>query len=131
MILKQTVRKDGYHAISFCYKRKHVNYLIHRLVASHFVKNPESKPQVNHKDGDKSNNFANNLEWCTPSENMLHSYSTGLQASRQGITKLPPDVVELIKNNYIPWDKNFGLRALASRFGLSTKTISRYISGVR
>ena len=65
----------GYKCIAFREggagsKQKH--FMIHRLVADSFIPNPENKPFVNHKDGDRCNNSADNLEWCTRAENEKH-----------------------------------------------------------
>ncbi len=56
--------------------------LIHRFIAIAFIPNPEGKPYVNHKDGNKHNNCLDNLEWVTPHENAQHAYNTGLHKNK-------------------------------------------------
>ena len=67
------LRKDGYYEVAL-YKDGKPKYIqVHRLVAGAFLQNPNNLPQVNHKDGNKQNNYVENLEWVTISENVLHS----------------------------------------------------------
>ena len=69
----------GYLMIDLFRNRERTHARVNRLVADAFVPNPDNKPEVNHKNGDKADNRAENLEWSTKSENMLHAYRSGLQ----------------------------------------------------
>ena len=77
--LKPIHMSIGYSYVALCNDGRQHRTGIHRLVAQEFIPNPNGKPMVNHIDGDKANNHVDNLEWCTPSENMQHAYRTGLQ----------------------------------------------------
>lgn len=72
------LRSDGYHQVSLYNNGVRSTKRVHRLVAEAYIPNPENKPDINHKDGNKLNNDVSNLEWCTKSENMRHAYDTGL-----------------------------------------------------
>jgi hypothetical protein len=72
--LKQYQTPNGYLQVSIKINGKYTKKLVHRLVAEKYIPNNENKPCVNHKDGNKHNNNVDNLEWCTYSENELHSH---------------------------------------------------------
>lgn len=74
IIRKFHIRGTGYYHVTFTRGNKSYNFYVHRLVAQAFIPNPENKPEVNHKDGNKLNNTVENLEWATYTENILHSY---------------------------------------------------------
>lgn len=69
----------GYYRVPIPTNGKSKLYSVHRLVAVAFIPNPKNLPQINHIDGNKSNNRVSNLEWCTNNENMQHAIKTGLQ----------------------------------------------------
>lgn len=82
-VLKSWSDNNGYQKVALCQNGYCKQMFVHRLVATAFVDKKDDNLEVNHKDGDKSNNSADNLEWCTRSENLAHSYRV-LHRKRNG-----------------------------------------------
>ena len=79
-ILKFFITNSGYSVATLTNeKQKGAKRTVHRLVAKAFKENPEGLPEVNHIDGDKLNNKADNLQWCSSLQNTRHSIETGLK----------------------------------------------------
>ena len=70
--------KRGYLHVVFSVDKKRYDYRVQRLIAMTFLDNPQNKEQVNHRDGNKSNNCLENLEWVTPEENIEHAKQNNL-----------------------------------------------------
>jgi hypothetical protein len=77
--------KGGYMSIGLSNKSKCITTQVHRLVAKAFIENPENKPQVNHKDKNRSNNNLINLEWATGLENNIHRSKGIVQTTNQNL----------------------------------------------
>jgi len=74
-ILTPTYNSQWYEIRSLYRYGVRKSFLVHRLVGMLFISNPDKKPQINHKDWNPKNNRVENLEWCTNSENMQHSFN--------------------------------------------------------
>jgi len=103
---------------------------VHRLVAEAFIPNPNNKPGVNHKDGNKHNNAVSNLEWVTELENIQHGIATGLIDSKgfaNGSAKLSEDQVKQAYSAVFSGEK---LISIAERLGVSRNTIPKALDRV-
>lgn len=88
---------------------------IHRLVAENFLPNPEQKQQVNHKDGNKNNNHATNLEWTTRAENIRHAYKNGFMKQAKLTTKMVKEIRASSSSK----------QELSQKYGVALHTIQR------
>jgi len=93
----------GYYTVRLFKKLKQYNnsHLIHRLVALHFIPNPNNKRCVNHKNGIKNDNRVENLEWVTHKENTKHAVKMGLHIKGEsaGASKLKEKEVKEIRKS--------------------------------
>jgi len=92
-ILKYCQNNAGYQSVKIGTK----GYLIHRLVAIHFIPNPENKPQVDHIDSNPSNNHLTNLKWATPKEQMERVYSRNTHKNFAAVIHYDKDGNELAR----------------------------------
>lgn len=143
--LSTTINNRGYKAVYIMSK----TLMVHRLVAKHFIPNPDNKPFVNHIDGNKLNNDVSNLEWCTCAENNAHARATGLHVQAKGYTpkykssntkkkslanlkdnsKFTDKEVRYLRSVFIPRHKEFSATALASKYNVDVSTMHSIVTG--
>lgn len=89
-VLKQYPSKGGYMRVHFSVNGKLVNLSVHRIIASCFISNPISLPEVNHIDNNPTNNHLNNLEWCSHRYNMQYREKYGVSAKKSAEALIRP-----------------------------------------
>lgn len=139
-ILRQALNGHGYPVVSIAIPNKKTKVTaVHLLIAKTFIPNPDNLPQINHKDGNKTNNRIENLEWVSCKDNIIHAVKTGLNngpknpywTGKEGSLHNRSIAVDMydINGNYI---KTFGsMRLAAKEMNCKDSHISQCVSGKR
>jgi hypothetical protein len=131
-VLKYAKDAKGYPRVALSDGVKLRTYTIHRLIAYTFMPPRPEGFQINHINGIKTDNSIGNLEYCTQSENALHSFRLGLQKPKPGSTnhmaKLTEDQVKTIRSIAARGGRYYGRKHLAERFGVSECTIKEVVT---
>lgn len=128
IIFKKRAYSSGYLYVQLSHLNKKKHDRIHRLVAKTFIPNPENKPQVNHKDGDKTNNNVYNLEWCTREENEKHALENGLKLMGEAHANSKLKRCEVLQIRSIYEQGWASLSEISKSYDIAVTTVSSIIN---
>lgn len=133
MIMKPFEDEDGYLRIQLIKEGQRKKHFIHRLVSLNFISNPENKPEVNHKEGDKKDNRVWMLEWSTSSENQRHAIANNLYECQKGETNGHAKLTEVkVREIHELWKLGeYTQEYLGNKYGVAANAISRIVNGIR
>jgi len=110
-LLKPSDNQRGYLQVVLYNGIKRKTFKVHRLVASAFIPNPENLPQINHKDGNKTNNHFTNLEWCNNRHNAIHAINVvGYKNYKKPVQMIDDDGRVLVFKSITEAFKKTGIR---------------------
>lgn len=118
---------NGYEYCCTSKNNVHKKIKTHRLVAKTFIPNPENKPFVNHINGIKTDNRAENLEWCTAGENIQHAYDTGLMPKGEKAANAKLTDLQVLE---IRECKGLNYNEIGNKFGISCSYASKIIRNI-
>lgn len=128
-ILKPGTNNRGYLYVALSENGEAKNFLVHRLVALHFIPNPGQREFVNHIDGDKTNNMKSNLEWNTFRENYNHAMKNNLlRCNVRSERTFTNEEVRTIRRLNKKDKKEFSGRKLALYLNSDPSIISRILN---
>lgn len=128
--IMKTEHKNDYNRVTLKKCGVKYRFLVHRLVAQHFIENPDNLPCVNHKDGNKRNNKAENLEWCSYHENMVHAVKNGLnhipglRGENHPMRKLDWETVNKIREEFKHGERYCDI---GRRYGITGEQVSNIV----
>lgn len=124
-ILKPSIDGKGYLRCALSKNNILTTFKVHRLVAGHFIPNPSNLPQVNHKNGIKTDNRVENLEWCDNSTNQIHAYKNGLNKSHYARFR-PVEMFDVQNKIKIQFKS---IKDASKMIGVSSSTLYNHING--
>lgn len=126
-----SLTNKGYKRVTLSNNGNKKSFSIHRLVAIAFIPNPNNLPEVNHKDGNKLNNYYTNLEWLTSKDNIKHSFNNGLsdyKGERNGRAKISNMTISDIRKDFSEGIKR---KDLSLKYNISYSHIVSIIANKR
>lgn len=133
--IKGSLSTTGYLRTNIYINSKPVFKQFHRMIAESLIPNPNNFPCINHKDGNKTNNSIDNLEWCTYSQNTKHAFDSGLENKVVGENhhahKLTNDAVRDIRANYVKGSRIQGSKYFSEKYNIDVtvvRDVANYIT---